>query len=226
MKFPLFARVGAGLAALSLAGALAFAHGTKETTDHQKLEEKSETFAHAHSTRAEIGQPIPEFAAQTFDGRPVSPETIKGQMTVVVLADTTCPCVQAIEGRLLGLNKKYGAQGLQIAYLFSNPGSDTPDEAKKFLAERKLPFLAINDLDQKVLEKLDGKASSELYLFDKSNILRYHGRLDDNTFKPEKVKSHDLENAIVALTKNEKIARPETSAMGCAIARIEAKDEK
>ena len=227
MKLPLMARSAAGVAALGFAGALAWANATdKPATDHQKLEDKSQNFAHAKSARAQIGQPMPAFSAQTFDGQTVSPETLKGQMTVVVLADTTCPCVEAIEGRMLDLNKKYGEKGLKIAYLFSNPNSDTPEDAKKWLAERKLPFLAIDDLDQKILEKLDGQASSEVFLFDKENVLRYHGRVDDNTFKPEKVKSRDLENALVALIKGEKVARPETSAQGCAIARIREADAK
>jgi hypothetical protein len=124
-----------------------------------------------------------------------------------------------VESRLLSLSKKYSAQGLRIAYVFSMPG-EKPIEIARYMHAQRLPFPAILDRDQKILKMLNGQCSSEVYLSDKKGILRYHGRVDDSTFDPKAVKSRDLENAIVALTKNRKVARAEVPAMGCAIPRI------
>ncbi len=114
---------------------------------------------------------------------------------------------------------KYAKHTLKVVYVFSTPG-ERAIEVARFMKGYQIPFPAIIDRDQKLLKMLDGRASSEVYLVDKAGVLRYHGRVDDATFNLKSVKSRDLQNAIVALIQNKKVAKPEVAAMGCAIPRL------
>lgn len=195
-----------------------FAHNLdKKSFGQLKAEQKN--FAHAKSAVVKMNAPMPNFAAPTLDGKGLSKASFKGKMGLFLLADTQCPCVQAVESRIANLAKKYGSKGLRVAYVFSTPG-EKPLAVSRYMRDHQIPFPAILDRDQRILRMLNGKCSSEVYLSDKNGILRYHGRVDDSTFDPKAVKSRDLENAIVALVQGKRVTKNEVPAMGCAIPRL------
>lgn len=221
---PLSFRLTAALGFAALSGAVASApalanHPIAAKIPFSKLKAQTKNFAHASSSLAAVGKPLPRFAAPTTGASGLSNASFKGKMGLFVLADTQCPCVKAIEGRVVGLAKKYRAQGLNVTYVFSMPG-EKPIAIARYMHAQNLPFPALIDRNQKFLKMLDGRASSEVFLTDKAGILRYHGRVDDSTFDPKIVKSRDLENAIVALTQGKRVAKSEVPALGCAIPRI------
>lgn len=195
------------------------AHPAASKVPFSKLKEQTKVFAHARSSAAAIGKPLPRFSALTLGQNPLSNASFRGKMTLFVLADTQCPCVKAVESRVIALSKKYANRGLKVAYVFSMPG-EKPIQIARYMHAQGLPFPALIDRDQKLLKMLDGRASSEVYLTDKRGILRYHGRVDDSTFDPKAVQSRDLENAIVALVRGKRVAKSEVPALGCAIPRI------
>jgi cytochrome oxidase Cu insertion factor (SCO1/SenC/PrrC family) len=207
------------LCALSTACALpVFAHSLDKKS-FKDLKKGTSNFAHAKSAVVAMNKPMPNFAAPTLDGKGLSKASFKGKMGLFVMADTQCPCVQAVEERVVSLAKKYGPKGLRVAYVFSMPG-EKPLKIARFMQGHQIPFPAIVDKDQRMLKMLNAQCSSEVYLTDKNGVLRYHGRVDDSTFDPKAVKSRDLENAIVALTQNKRVARASVPALGCAIPRI------
>lgn len=209
----------AALGALSaLVSAPVWAHNLDQKSFGQ-LKSETRNFAHARSATVALGRPMPAFAAPTLDGKGLSKASFAGKIGLFMLADTQCPCVQAVEGRIGALAKKYSAQGLRVAYVFSTPG-EKPIQIARFMQNHRIPFPAIVDRDQRMLRLLDGQCSSEVYLTDKQGILRYHGRVDDSTFDPKSIRSRDLENAIVAVSRNQKVARPFVPATGCAIPRL------
>jgi len=220
MKTHSIQRFAALLGASTALYAPAFAsHPVAAKIPFVKLKAQTKNFAHAQSGFAKIGKPVPRFSTPTLGQNPFNSASLRGKMTLFVLADTQCPCVKAVEARVVALSKKYAAKGLRVAYIFSMPG-EKPIKIARYMHAQGLPFPALIDRDQKLLKMLDGRASSEVFLADKRGVLRYHGRVDDSTFDPKAVKSRDLENAIVALTKNKRVARSEVPAMGCAIPRL------
>ena len=91
------------LLALSLLTAPALAHNFTQKGFGQ-LKAETSKFAHAKSSpTARIGQPMPDFAAATLDGRGLSRQSFKGKISLFVLADTQCPCVVAVEERIKNL---------------------------------------------------------------------------------------------------------------------------
>lgn len=218
MLFHFSRRTAALCGLVAVISAPVFAHNLDKKSFGQ-LKSETRNFAHSTSAQVAMNQPMPAFAAPTLDGKGLSKASFKGKLGLFLLADTQCPCVQAVESRISSLSKKYGAQGLRVAYVFSTPG-EKPIAIARFMQNHQIPFPAIVDRDQRMLKMLDGQCSSEVYLTDKNGVLRYHGRVDDSTFDPKAVKSRDLENAIVALIKGKRVARAEVPAMGCAIPRL------
>ncbi len=184
-----------------------------------QLKAETKNFAHASSAKVRINSPMPRFAAPTLDGKGLTNASFNGKMGLFLLADTQCPCVQAVEQRIETLAKKYGPNRLRIAYVFSTPGQK-PLAISRFMRDHKIGFPAIVDRDQRLLKMLDGRASSEVYLFDQKGVLRYHGRVDNETFDPKNATQHDLANALAAVAQNKRVVRAEVPAMGCAIPRI------
>ena len=197
----------------------AFAHNIGKK-GYDQLKSETENFAHAKSTSsAKINRKLPYFAVKTIYNKGFTNASFLGKIGVFVLADTQCPCVQAVEERLKTLAKRYGKNGVKVVYVFSKPGERALDVAR-FMQNHQIPFPAVIDTDQRLLKMLDGKCSSEVYVTDKRGLLRYHGRVDDSTFDPKAVQKRDLERAIVQIARNQTVTQPEVPAMGCAIPRI------
>ncbi len=207
------------VATLSVLAAPTYAHNIGKK-GYDQLKSETENFAHAQSApSAKINQKLPYFAVKTVYNKGFTNASFLGKIGVFVLADTQCPCVQAVEERLKTLSKRYGKNGVRIVYVFPKPGERALDVAR-FMQNHQIPFPAVIDANQRLLKMLDGKCSSEVYVTDKQGLLRYHGRVDDATFNPKAVKKRDLERAIVQIARNQTVTQPEVPAMGCSIPRI------
>jgi hypothetical protein len=57
----------------------------------------------------------------------------------------------------------------------------------------------------------------EVFVFDKKRALRYHGRIDDNVYEPDKIQQHYLRDALDAILKGQKIPEQDTEPVGCTI---------
>jgi hypothetical protein len=137
-----------------------------------------------------------------------------------MFADTTCPCVLAYNDRMKAINAKFATKGLQTVFIFSNAKTDTPEKIKTFVKQQKYTWPIALDLDQKILKTFDASCSTEVFLFDSKSRLRYHGRIDDDTFEPGAVRERDLQSAVVAVLDGRAVPKSETKAFGCAIPLI------
>jgi hypothetical protein len=211
-----------GLLTLSMM-APGFAHNL-DAKSFGQLKNSTKNFAHKQSDNLEktpsavrINGVLPQFSIKSVYGKTFTRNSFLGKMTLLVLADTQCPCVQAIEMRIHDLAAKY--KDLKPVYVFSQ-AKEKPIAVARFMQNHKILFPALLDQNQNLLRILNGQCSSEVYLFDKTGHLRYHGRVDDSTFDPKAVKSPDLARAVAAVVANRKVAHPEVPAFGCAIPRI------
>ncbi len=214
MKKSIFA-----LCAVPLLALPALAHNFSQK-GYGQLKAETRNFAHASSSKTvRIGAPMPRFSAPTLDGKGLSNASFKGKIGLFVLADTQCPCVLAVEERIKNLSTRFKGKGLRVAYVFSTPGQK-PIEIARYMQNHLIRFPAIVDKNQRILKMLDGRCSSEVYLFDQKGVLRYHGRVDNETFDPKNATQHNLADAVSAVVQNKKVVRAQAPAMGCAIPRI------
>lgn len=180
----------------------------------------SESKSVAKSNFAKIDAPLPGFTMTALDGVTYDSSEFRGTPTLLVFADTSCPCVKAYDERVKDLQKQFA--DLRLFYVFSD-ASETPAQIKRFAQERGYSWPIIRDADQKLLKKFDAQCTTETFLVDSAGTLRYHGRIDDNIFLPANIKSHELQDALLALQDGKAVPIKETRAFACTIPRVSAK---
>ncbi len=217
-----FLVIGGGIALVARALPPTLANGKGQTGSVIFSSPHSYSQPVAETKTVKLNEPVPDFSVTDIDGEPLHLSNWKGNLGLLFFADLSCPCVQAYSGRMQALQQEYSAQGLQIAYVFS----DAKDDLKgiRTLAENeKYTWRSIRDADQKLMNMFNVQCTTEAFLIDGEGILRYHGRVDDSTFEPGKAKSQDLENALVSVLKNEPVKIAETQAYACTIPRLKKK---
>lgn len=165
-----------------------------------------------------INQPVPSFSFADLRGKNHALQEWRGQLALFVFVDTQCPCVAAYDGRIQALHEKYQKQGLQVVYVYANPDDDL-HAIEHAIAKRNYPWVTMQDASQKLTRLFNAQVASETCLLDRNGVLRYRGRVDDSIYDLKAVKEHNLEDAIRALLNQRPVAKPETTAFGCAFPR-------
>ena len=175
-----------------------------------------------------IGSAAPDFDLPGVDGRNHKlADFADAKVLVVVFTCNHCPTAQAYEERLIQLAIDYRDKGVLLVAI--NPTdakavrldelgytdlSDSLEEMKLRAAERKYPFVYLDDgATQNVSRAYGAVATPHVFVFDTGRKLRYQGRIDDAEVR--EVKSHDLRNAIDALLANRPPAVETTKVFGC-----------
>jgi peroxiredoxin len=171
----------------------------------------------AQGAAVKMDASLPQLSLTTLEGKTIDSRSFRGTPTLLMFADTTCPCVKAYDERISALQKEFN--GLRVIYIFSD-ARETPAQIKRFVQARGYDFPIIRDASQKLLKQFDAQCTTETFLIDRAGTLRYHGRIDDNIFVPASVKSRDLENALTALRDGKAVPAKETRAFACTIPRV------
>jgi len=174
------------------------------------------------SNEIQLGSECPSFKLKGVDNRQHTLEDYKNSKILIVgFTCNHCPYVKAYEDRLSTLAQKFKSQSVAVVCINSNDPIKYPDDSFQNMVtrakEKNFAFDYLQDETQEVARAFNAACTPEFYLYDQSRKLRYHGRLDDNTHEPEKVKDRYLELAIAAVLagKNPDVAT--TPALGCGI---------
>jgi len=139
----------------------------------------------------------------------------------VIFSCNHCPYVRAWEDRMVQIQADYADKGLQFLVINSNDVTKYTDDSfanMKIRAEEtgfNFPYLI--DETQEIAHRYGAEHTPEVFLFDKSGILRYHGAIDDNYDDPSAVNSHYLRDALEAVLSGESPAVDQTPPRGCTI---------
>ena len=85
------------------------------------------------------------------------------------------------------------------------------------IEEFGITFPYLVDVDQSVSKSLGAVCTPDIFLFDDSAKLYYHGRLDDNWHDARSVKDEDLREAVISLFGKQPTSSPQISSEGCSI---------
>lgn len=139
----------------------------------------------------------------------------------VVFSCNHCPYVRAYEDRMIDIQRRYRARGVQLVAINSNETVHYPEdnfeEMVKRAASKEFPFPYLRDEDQSVAGAFGATHTPEFFVFDAERRLRYHGKFDDNYRDPSSVKEKYVEKAIDAILAGTPVAEPETHSIGCTI---------
>jgi peroxiredoxin len=170
----------------------------------------------------ELGTPCPDFRLPSVDGTVVGRDDFRDTPVLgVFFYCNHCPYAQAIEGRFMELARDYEGKGFRFVAISSNDATTYPDDSfenmKRRAKERGYRFPYLYDEDQSVARAFDAVATPDLYIFDKSRRLAYHGRLDDSPRDATKVQRRELREAVDALLAGERPDARQNPSIGCSI---------
>ncbi len=143
------------------------------------------------------------------------------EVLVVVIMCNHCPYVQAVDDRLVQLQDKFAERNVQFVGINPNDGIKYPEDnfenMVKRAKEKGYNFPYLRDEDQSVARKYQAQCTPDIYVYNNERELCYHGQIDDNWQEPDKVTSHDLNDAIGTLLEGKKPSPNQYPSMGCSI---------
>lgn len=164
-----------------------------------------------------IDKPVAPFSLSDLEGKPkVLGDWAEGdtKATVIVFHSTRCPVVASYNERLNALVDNYGPKSVRLIGFNAN-ASETVAEMAENVKDKALKFPVYRDPGAAAL-RLGVKSNSTVYVVDASGVLRYGGRIDDNT-KGDAITVRYLQNALDAVLDNKPVEVKETEAQGCRV---------
>ena len=184
--------------------------------------EKGDGMVLLHSEKRKLGGTAPDFSLKGVDGNDYSlADFADKKVLAVMFLCNHCPYVQAIEDRLIQLQRHFVGKSVQLVGICSNDPTDYPDDSPENLKKRwlakdyRFPYLV--DESQEVARAYGAVCTPDLYVYDSERKLAYHGRMDDDWQNPGKVKRQDLKEAVEALLAGKRPSQEQMSSMGCSI---------
>lgn len=168
-------------------------------------------------------------------GAPATPFTLPGvdgeqhalsdyahkEAVAVIFSCNHCPYVRAWEDRMIQIQADYANQGVQLIAISSNDARKYADDSFPKMKERArqkgFNFPYLYDETQEIAHAYGAQRTPEVFLFDKSGTLRYHGAIDDNYDNPDAVRSHYLRQALDAVLGNQDPPIAQTPPVGCTV---------
>lgn len=169
-----------------------------------------------------LGTQMPVFDLPDPQGKKHQSDQLYGNKGLLVAFTCNhCPYAIAVWPRLTQLTEY--AKNLGINSVGINPNihpnypEDAPEKMIEKIKEWKIEFPYLVDASQKIAQNFKAQCTPDLYLFDATHKLVYHGRFDDNWKEPAKVKRQELKEALENLAAGKKINPDQKPSMGCSI---------
>jgi peroxiredoxin len=163
-----------------------------------------------------------DFSLKGTDGKTYSLDSFKtAKALVIVFTCNHCPYAKASEDRLIEIQNEYVIRGVQLVLINPNDAQSYPDDSFENMItrarEKHFPFPYLWDQTQTIAKAYGAVCTPDVYLYDSSRKLAYHGRIDDNWQEPAKVTRRDLRSALDATLATKPLDFSPVPSMGCSI---------
>ncbi|MBR9700486.1 thioredoxin family protein [Candidatus Woesearchaeota archaeon] len=170
--------------------------------------------------KLKIGDQAPDFSLPSTDGNTHTLSDFNTKLLCVFFTCNHCPYALAYEGRVMELADEF-AEECAFVGINSNDEKTYPEDSfermKKRENKEEFNFTYLRDETQEVAHAYGARCTPHFIVFDSERKLRYQGRLDNDWENPRGVTKHELQDAIIALLKNEEPYHKVTHAFGCSI---------
>ena len=170
-----------------------------------------------------IGDTALDFTLPATDGKVYNLYEAFHNSRAVAVAFTCnhCPYAIAWEDRINAIARDYATRGVRLFAINSNNAlthpADSFEKMVKRANERHFAFPYLHDESQNVARSYGAERTPELFIFDATKTLRYHGAPDDNYEDEQAVKHHYAREALDATIAEREPALSETKPVGCSI---------
>ncbi|MFL5764475.1 MAG: redoxin family protein [Bacteroidia bacterium] len=141
-------------------------------------------------------------------------------VTVYVFLSESCPICQSYTITLKDLYRKYHPKNVNFIGVFPNYDSD-PDSVAAFRKKYNIPFGLVTDKNGALTKHFKATITPEVFVENSGRLVLYSGRIDDAFYSLGKrrnvVSTHDLDDALNAITAGQKLKPQNTEAVGCLI---------
>ena len=163
-----------------------------------------------------LGSKLPE-ASIMDHGKPVTIHPSPAKATALIFVSTRREVTESYSERLQQLYTDYADKNVQFAFVDAN-APESVAEVDTYAKAHGWKFKVYKDESNRLADKLNAQVTPEVFLFDKTGTLVYHGRVDDSR-SLKNVKRQDTRTALDAVLADRTIPAAETKAFGCTITR-------
>ena len=174
-----------------------------------------------------IGSPIPKPEAKMKDvsGPEISfRDVLKRNGLLVMFSCNTCPVVRKYQSRTLETGKFAMENEIGVIILNSNEATredgDSYDDMKEYAKVQGYKFNYVVDDRSAMADAFGATRTPEIFLFDKTGTLVYHGAIDDNANGPDKVTRQHAKIAMEEMVSGRTVSTSTTRFVGCGIKRL------
>ncbi|MGZ8518206.1 MAG: thioredoxin family protein [Chitinophagaceae bacterium] len=169
--------------------------------------------------------PSPEAKMKDISGKEVSfKDAMKKNGLLVMFSCNTCPVVGRYQSRTLETAKFAVDNGVGVIVLNSNEATrsdgDSFDDMKDYGKDQGYQFSYVLDKNSAMADAFGATRTPEVFLFDKSGKLTYHGAIDDNANDPGEVTRKHAKIAIEEMIAGKNVSTTKTRFVGCSIKRL------
>lgn len=140
------------------------------------------------------------------------------QAVSVVMMSNGCPYVGLYLDRLKQIQMEFQGRGVAIIGINANDDWQFPEESlekmKTFLSDHQLNFPYLRDVTQEVAQGFGAERTPEVFLIDRSGLIRYRGAIDDSPQDAGSAKTHYLKQAITQLLTGVVVVPNQVNAVG------------
>jgi thioredoxin-related protein len=174
-----------------------------------------------------IGSQLPgaDTKMKDISGKEVSfKDAMKKNGLLVMFSCNTCPVVGKYQGRTLETAKIAADNEIGVIVLNSNEATrsdgESFDDMKDYGKEQGYQFSYVLDNNSAMADAFGATRTPELFLFDKSGKLVYHGAIDDNANSADEVTRKHAKMAIEEMIAGKAVSTAKTRFVGCGIKRL------
>jgi peroxiredoxin len=168
------------------------------------------------------GDAAPDFTLPGVDGKTYRRADFDADpLLLVTFWCNHCPYVQAWEGRMVEIGRKYAPKGVGIVLVNSNDARAYPEDRFESMVlrakEHRYPFPYLQDESQAVAHAYGALVTPHPMLFDRDRKLLFQGRIDNNHQHPERVTERYLERALDQALRGDEVRPAELPVAGCSV---------
>lgn len=170
----------------------------------------------------DLGGSMPKFSlADVTSGQAVASSDLGGKATVVLFIATQCPYSNAFNKIMADLGNRYSDQGVKFVGINSNK-TESLEETKQHAKSNGFGFKVLKDPGNKIADVFGATVTPEVFLFDASGKLAYHGAIGNSkqpTTKESEAVGDELTAALDAVLSGGSPNPATTKMFGCTIKR-------
>ena len=143
---------------------------------------------------------------------------------LVMFTCNTCPVVKGYQSRINEVSKFTLDKNIGVILLNPNEGSrgsgDSYEDMQAYAKKESFGWNYVVDKNNELADAFGATRTPEVFLFNKSGKLVYHGAIDNNSSDPSGVTRQHLKEAINEMTNGKDVSVKTSKSVGCTIKRI------